>query len=129
MKDGRPKRGMDRDLALKILALCSTVKDALDDLMDTMFIIYQPKSVVANVGDTVTFSVVAMNVASYQWQLKPPNSTNFGNSGAVGNKTATVTVEATQARNGGQYRVIITDRDGNTVTSDAVTLTVVEATE
>ena len=40
-----------------------------------------------------------------------------------GIRTSTITMAATGARNGNSYRCVITDADGNTVTSDEVTLT------
>lgn len=119
MKDGRPKRGMDRDLALKVLALCSAVKDALDDLLDTMFIIYQPKSVTAAIGDSVSFTVIAMNVNAYQWQYST-NGTQWYTTSAEGNKTATMSVEATEERYNNYYRCRLRDADNNTIYSDIV---------
>ena len=113
MKDGRPKRGMDRDLALKVLALCSAVKDALDDLLDTMFIIYQPdvtKSV--NIGDVITLTVVAMNVVSYQWQYSN-NNVAWNNAETEDAHTAAITFEVTRNRLSYYRRCVLTDADGN----------------
>ena len=127
MKDGRPKRGMDRDLALKVLALCSAVKDALDDLLGTMFIIYQPKSVEASIGDYATVSVVAMNVASYQWQYSQDGGTTWKNSGASVPKTASITIEVTASVFDLLRRCQLTDAEGNKIYTDVFVIT--EATE
>ena len=113
MKDGRPKRGMDRDLALKVLALCSAVKDALDDLLETMFIIYQPKDATGAVGDPVVFTVTAMNVNSYQWQVSKIGTETWTNSSSPGNATASVTVTVTSSVYNYRLRCKLTDADGN----------------
>ena len=118
MKDGRPKRGMDRDLALKVLALCSTVKDALDDLLDTMFIIYQPKYFTGNIGDMATFTVVAMNVASYQWQASSDAGETWTNSSLAGATTPTITVKISASNKDRIWRCLLTDSDGNTLYTD-----------
>ena len=83
----------------------------------------QPKSVTTSPGKTVTFSVVARGASSYQWQFKAPGTDTWNNSGMTGAKTATLTVEATAARNGQQYRCVIKNSYGTT-TSDAAKLTV-----
>lgn len=129
MKDGRPKRGMNRDLALKVLALCKLVKDALDDLLGTMFIIYQPKSVEASIGDYATLSVVAMNVSSYQWQYSQDGGTTWRNSGASVPKTASITIEVTTGVFDLLRRCQLTDADGNKIYTDAVVITEAQETE
>ena len=84
----------------------------------------QPKDVSAKTGDNVTFTLVATGSGlTYQWQYKTPSG-NWTNSPATGNKTATLKVPATASRNGYQYRCIITDAAGNTLNSNAATLTV-----
>ena len=84
----------------------------------------QPQSVSANVGDTVQFTVAASGTnLTYQWQYKSPGTTSWYNSGMTGAKTATLTVQATAARNGQQYRCKVTN-DSGAVYSDAATLTV-----
>ena len=120
MKDGRPKRGINRDLALKILALCSAVKDALDDLLETMFIIYQPKDHTGAVGSTVAFTVVAMNVVSYQWQRSEDGGTTWTNAAGAGNQTPTLTFNVTSTNKRWKWRCSLTDADSNTIYSDVV---------
>lgn len=123
MKDGRPKRGMNRDLALKVLALCSAVKDALDDLLETMFIIYQPKDVIGAVGDPVVFNVVAMNVASYQWQVAKIGTNTWTNANSPGNTTDTVTVTLVASSFNYRMRCKLTDSDGNVIYTKEVYMT------
>lgn len=120
MKDGRPKRGIDRDLALKVLALCRAVKDSLDDLLDTMFIIYQPTDYTGAVGTRAVFTVVAMNVISYQWQRSSDGGTTWGNSSASGNQTPTLSFSVSDINKSSMWRCSLTDADNNTIYSDSV---------
>ena len=120
MKDGRPKRGMNRDLALKILALCKLVKDALDDLLDTMFIIYQPTDYTGAVGSQAVFTVVAMNVVSYQWQRSMDGGTTWENASGTGNQTSTLKFNVSNTNKGWNWRCSLTDADNNTIYSDIV---------
>ncbi len=82
----------------------------------------QPKNATAEVGSTVQFTVKATgSELTYQWQYKKAGSSTWYNSASKGNKTATLTVEATEARNGMQFFCVI-ENDLGTVTSDSVTL-------
>lgn len=89
----------------------------------------QPVSQTVADGSTATFSVTAAGVAtlSYQWQyLSGTTWKAFG--AGTGYSTATLTTFATTAAyNGLQFRVVVTDGDGLTATSNAVTLTVAPA--
>ena len=123
MKDGRPKRGMDRDLALKVLALCSAVKDALDALLGSMFIIYQPKDAVGAIGDDVTFTVVAMNVNSYQWQTAKIGTNTWSNAASPGNTTDTITITIRASAYNYRMRCKLTDSDGNIIYTDDAFIT------
>ena len=123
------KKKLNRDLALKVLAEIGAVKDALDDLLETMFIIYQPKSAEASIGDYVTLSVVAMNVASYQWQYSQDGGTTWRNSGASVPKTASITIEVTSNVFDLLRRCQLTDADGNKIYTDAVVITEAQETE
>ena len=123
MKDGRPKRGMDRDLALKVLALCSAVKDALDDLLDSMFIIYQPKDVAGAVGETVTLTVVAMNVNSYQWQTAKIGTNTWANATSPGNTTDSISITVRASSYEYRVRCKLTDSDGNIIYTNEVFIT------
>ena len=87
-------------------------------------IMVQPSNKTASPGDTVKFTVQATGGdLTYQWQFKAPGTSTWYNSGAAGAKTASLEVAATTARNGQQYRCIVTNALG-TVTSDAAKLTV-----
>ena len=124
----RPKRGMARDLALKLVDIVNDVKDALDDLMETMFIIYQPKNWTGLATDNVIFTVKAMNVASYQWQYQRTVGGNWSSSSATGNRTDTLTFLASDAASYPDrlWRCKLTDSDGNIIYTDEVGVTIIE---
>jgi len=86
----------------------------------------QPTSQTVTDGKTATFSVVAAGVPTltYQWQyLSGSTWKPFG--AGTGYNTATLTTFATSAAfNGLHFRVVATDGNSNTVTSNTVTLTV-----
>ncbi len=84
----------------------------------------QPRNQTAAAGTTATFTVTAAgNNLSYQWQYSTNNGKSWGKSPATGNTTATLKVYVTAAKNGYQYRCIVTNEAG-TATSGAAVLTV-----
>ena len=91
-------------------------------------IITQPVDVTFPIGGTATFIVEATGEGlSYQWQWQRASGGDWGNSGLATANAATLEVPATADRNGQHYRCVITDASGDTVASDAATLTVREA--
>ena len=84
----------------------------------------QPKDCSGYVGETATFTVKASgNGLKYQWQtLKNGAWTNCSiNDGA---KTSTLSLEMKKSRNASMYQCVITDKYGDTVTTNIVTLNV-----
>ena len=80
----------------------------------------QPKIVSAVPGDSVKFTVTATGGGlSYQWQFKAPGTSEWHNSGMTGAKTATISVPATAARSGQQYRCIVTNAWGSDTSAPA----------
>ncbi len=83
----------------------------------------QPADAVLPIGDTAVFAVQATGPKlKYRWQYNSGNG--WANSGMTGYDTAALSVPVTAARNGQQYRCIITDANGGTITTDAATLLV-----
>ena len=78
-------------------------------------IITQPTNQTANVGQNVTFSVLAANALTYRWTY---NTTNI--SGAT---ASSYTINNVQAGNAGNYAVIVGNNAGS-VTSATATLTI-----
>lgn len=82
-----------------------------------------PQSVTAANGKNVSFKVSATgSELRYQWQYRSSAGGSWVNSGAPGNKTATLSFAPTY-QNGYQYRCIVSNSAG-TVYSNAATLTV-----
>lgn len=87
----------------------------------------QPAAKEAASGTNAVFSVSATGDGlSWQWQYKAPSG-SWTNTTATGCRTNTLTIGATNSRNGYQYRCNVTDQFGETVTSEAALLTVHEA--
>lgn len=63
---------------------------------------------------------------TYQWEYCNASSNKWRTSSMEGNQTDTIKVEAGSWRNGQKYRCVIKDAEGNTLTSDAATLTVTQ---
>ena len=93
---------------------------------DTPVITAQPEPFEGAVGETATFTVAATGTGTlkYQWQWSSDGNT-WVNAGLTGNKTDTLTVPITEARNGYQYRCVVTDGNGKTTTSNGAQLSIV----
>ena len=91
----------------------------------TLKITTQPSSVKLAEGKTATFKVVVKGTGlKYQWQFRKNAKGTWKKATGTGNKTATFKVPVTAAKNGYQYRCVITDQYGNVINSNAATLTV-----
>ncbi|MBS0631493.1 MAG: matrixin family metalloprotease [Verrucomicrobia bacterium] len=92
----------------------------------------QPGSKNVYEGDLVTFSVYATSVGStlnYRWQWLPNGTTNWVSLSDAGNLSGSTSNmlwidKVLIAGSGDQFRCVITNSSGGTVTSDAATLTV-----
>lgn len=83
----------------------------------------QPYSVMVNAGERAVFTVQASgNGLAYQWQRLDPGSGQWVVCG--GNSSALKLEAAFREDNGSQFRCIVTDGNGKSVTSEIVTLTV-----
>lgn len=89
-------------------------------------IVQQPQDVTAAESANVLFTVTASgNGLTYQWQfLSTGSGSQWSNTSATGAKTNQLTIQALSYQNGYQYHCIITDSNGNQVTSAEATLTV-----
>ena len=85
-------------------------------------IVEQPVNAEANVGESVTFTVQANNVKTYEWQYKLSTGSTWKAmySSAEGKNTATLTTVATDARYKYEYRCKLTGTNGAVVTTDIV---------
>ena len=84
----------------------------------------QPKSVKADKDATVTFTVKASGEGlKYQWEYRTSSTGTWKTTTLTGAKTKTLSVKATESRNGYQYRCVVTNKNGE-ATSKAATLTI-----
>jgi hypothetical protein len=98
--------------------------DAILYVRKALTILTQPENCSGAPGDTAIFTVVAEGSGlKYQWQtFKNGSWTNCSiNDGA---KTDTLSLAIKSSRDGSKYQCVITDKYGATVTTDEVTLTV-----
>lgn len=93
-----------------------------------LVIVTQPVNVVAEEDDDAPFSVVANGRRlTYRWQYRVAASnseSDWTNSGIEGADTASFEVPALAARNGWQYRCLVTNASGATLASDVARLIV-----
>lgn len=89
----------------------------------------QPVSAAAAAGEEVVFSTEAEGTdLAYKWQWRADAALEWADCAAEdGGDTATLTVEATEERDGYQYRCVISDSLENTSETNTVQLTVGEA--
>ena len=91
----------------------------------TILITRQPSSIIVLPNASASFSVEAKGEGLvYQWQYLAPNTTEWVVSGATGRNSPEVSFVANIGLSGFMYRCIITDTNGNSITSEVVLLTV-----
>ena len=84
-----------------------------------------PADQTVGVGDTATFSVSALGeVSSYQWKYST-DGTKWNNVTIAGAKTADLAIAATAAKDGRQFKCVVTFADGQVIESEAATLNVI----
>ena len=84
----------------------------------------QPKDVTAAEGEAVNFEVSAIGRGiTYQWYFMRPNS-SWKKATVSGSNTAVLPITASTKNDGTSYRCVITDEEGNKITSAAGLLTV-----
>ena len=101
-----------------------TTKEVTMTVAKPLEIKQHPANVTGKEGEMATFKVVAEGSGlKYQWQVfKNGAWTNCSvNDGA---KTDTLSLAIKDSRNGSKYQCVITDKNGATVTTETVTLTV-----
>lgn len=82
----------------------------------------QPQNIAVITGSSATFTVVATGPTdlSYQWSK---NNTTI-----VGATTSTYTIESVQDSDAGDYTVVVSGNNGQSVTSNPATLTIITPT-
>ena len=81
----------------------------------------QPVDYTGKIGETATFTVVAEGEdLTYRWQVSTDGGNSWVNSSMAGYSTATFKPEISQQRLSYQFRCVIKDSNGNSVTSSVV---------
>ncbi|MBR4693152.1 MAG: hypothetical protein IKP17_10395 [Oscillospiraceae bacterium] len=88
---------------------------------DLFLILAQPEDFSGTVGETAVFHVSFGGNASFQWQYST-DEVNWTDSGATGNKTDTLRIGVTVAREKYYYRCKITGSGGQVLYTDSVRL-------
>ncbi len=84
-----------------------------------------PADTVGAVGGTAVFTVAAGgDRLHYQWQYKTPRSADWKPCTVAGCRTAALSIPVKAARDGYQYRCVVTDRYGGSVTTAPAALRV-----
>ena len=120
--------GTDRDVALALVTALDTCQTLVESINDTLYaphITTQPSDFEGEIGDTATFTVVATNVKSYQWQYTS-QGISWADSSASGNKTASMSISVSEARLAFQFRCAITGLDGSVIYTNGVRMIVPE---
>lgn len=108
-------------LSGEITRLNNRLTALMESLGMQIIIITQPQSQVAVGGDTVTFSVEAVGVASYQWQVQvQAASGNWDDLSWEGATTATMTRTLNTTTVTYKYRCKLTAADGTVVYTDVI---------
>lgn len=128
MKDN----GTDRDIALQLVSLLGDINTALVNINDHKFVphvLTQPTDQEGDLNSTVTFTISANNVKSYQWQYKASEQTGSWTNSSAESATTTaysVTVSTSNYYNN-RFRCKITGLDNSIIYSDVVKITQPEA--
>ena len=89
----------------------------------------QPQNLTAKAGEKAVFSLKAEGEGlTYQWQVFS-SSNVWANTSIAGNKTNRISFTIPASYKTKQYRCIVSDKYGNSVTSDVAVLTVGETVE
>lgn len=125
------ENGTDRDVALSILSALTTTGTLLASINDTLYaphIVTQPVNYEGALNTQASFTVEATNVKAYQWQQYVPGHTDWDNSAATGNKTATLSaITVTETRLTYKYRCRLTGKDGTIIYTNEVQMVVPES--
>ena len=97
-------------------------EEALASSAQAVSIQQQPLDSETAVGDMASFSVEATGVASYQWQYSMNGGKTWHNNSGDAAKTATFSIQATEARYGYKYRCKLTGADGTELITDVVAI-------
>ncbi len=90
---------------------------------EELLITSNPEDFIGSVEETATFAVEAEGTdLTYQWQYSNANQNIWRTSFMTGNNTDEISLPVESYRDGQKYRCVITDGEGNTVTSETASV-------
>lgn len=88
----------------------------------------QPENYAGSVGDVAEFTVGAVGEdLKYQWYYSKNYGVSWGESSSTGSNTPTLTLTLSKANSGRMYRCVITDKNGQSITSSEVQLRILSS--
>ena len=119
--DAAGNTGISSEALLTVLAPA----EPADPDLEPLAILVQPEDVTVASGEKASFEVaVNREDVRYQWQTQLVNTEEWRDTSLDGNTEAVLSFSAKKGFNQRMYRCIVTDSEGNTVTSDPALLTV-----
>ena len=101
--------------------LTTKIVHILKPVVEVFEIVDEPEDFTGEIGEYANFTVNATAVASYQWQYSS-NGTKWYSASGTGNKSASMDIEINATRYNLQYRCLLTDKDGNELTTKTVNI-------
>ena len=124
------RNGTDRDIALQIVADMEAISEKVAAINNNLYhvvILTQPTDQEAEVSSTVTFSIVAANVVSYQWQARYITLEEWTDASSASAQTANWSFTASAQAFTRVVRCKMVGKDGETVYSNVCSLTEIQA--
>lgn len=124
------RNGTDRDIALQIVADMETISEKVAAINNNLYhvvILTQPTDQEAVVSTSVTFTIAAANVVSYQWQARYLGQDVWNDASGDSAKTDTWTFIATSLAFTRVVRCKMVGKDGEIVYSNVCSLTEIQA--
>ena len=99
----------------------------IDTLVDELMIIAQPQSKTVSVGNTTKITIGATGQGlTYSWEMSRDGGTTWTTSTVDGSKSSVITFVPNTSYHGRMYRCVVTDKNGNSVTSNGATVLIDE---
>lgn len=90
---------------------------------ETLQIVEQPQNVTVSPGEKTMMYVKAVGEGiTYRWELSKDDGVTWTGSTVDGYNTSVISFTATENYHGRMYRCVVTDAEGNSVTSDGATV-------
>lgn len=97
----------------------------INELLEKPVIVTQPPNRKVSLGSQTTIPIKAIGKGlKYQWELSKDDGLTWSKSKVDGYNTSTIIFAAIESFDGRMYRCVVTDENGNSVTSNAALITI-----